>query len=65
MAQFQRLVKQHGSQAIKVALLVGSVLILVNQYHAIFSDEPFRIWSALVTYFVPFAVFLFGRRTEC
>jgi len=59
--QIQTLIKEHGIQACKVALLVGSVLIVINQFNALFGDEPFRWLPAVLTYLVPFCVFLWGR----
>jgi len=47
--------------ALKVALVVGSVLILINQYDAIFGEQSFRWLAALLTYCVPFIVFMAGR----
>jgi len=56
------------SKALKVALLVGSVLVVINQYEALFGDQVFRWLPALLTYCVPFCVFLAGqlsgRRTQ-
>jgi hypothetical protein len=48
--------------ALKVALVVGSILLLINQYDALFSDKEIRWVSALLTYCVPFTVFLLGQR---
>jgi len=64
MFQFQTLVRGHGLNAGKVALLVGTVLVIINQHNAIFGNETFRMLPALVTYFVPFIVFLLGKREE-
>ena len=48
--------------ALKVALVVGTILLLINQYDALFSDTEIRWFSALLTYCVPFVVFLLGRK---
>jgi hypothetical protein len=48
-------------KALKVALLVGSVLIVINQYEGVFGDQVFRWWPAFLTYCVPFCVFLAGQ----
>lgn len=48
--------------ALKVALVVGSILLLINQYDALFSDGEIRWIPALLTYCVPFTVFLLGQR---
>jgi hypothetical protein len=48
-------------RAIKVALVVGSILLVINQYDALFGDNDFRTLSACLTYCVPFCVFIFGQ----
>lgn len=48
-------------KSIKVALLVGSLLVLINQSGAILGDHEFRWIPALLTYCVPFCVFLAGQ----
>jgi hypothetical protein len=48
--------------ALKVALVVGTVLLLINQYDALFSTTELRWFPALLTYCVPFTVFLLGQR---
>ena len=48
--------------ALKVALVVGTILLLINQYDALFSDTEIRWFSAVLTYCVPFVVFLLGRK---
>ncbi len=53
----------HFRSALQVALLVGSVLLLINQYDALFGDQPLRWLPALLTYCVPFCVFLLGKRS--
>jgi len=47
--------------ALKVALVVGSLLVLINQYDAFFGEQHFRWLPAVLTYCVPFTVFLAGR----
>ncbi|MBL4798069.1 MAG: nitrate/nitrite transporter NrtS [Oleispira sp.] len=49
--------------ALKVALVVGTILLLINQYDAIFSSAQLRWLPAILTYCVPFAVFLLGQRS--
>ena len=48
-------------KALKVALFVGSVLVVINQYEALFGDQDFSWLPALLTYCVPFCVFLAGQ----
>jgi len=49
-------------QALKVALIVGCILLMINQYDALFGNQPFRWLPAILTYCVPFVVFLLGQR---
>lgn len=48
--------------ALKVALVVGTILLLINQYDALFSSAEMRWIPALLTYCVPFTVFILGQR---
>ena len=48
--------------ALKVAFVVGTVLLFINQYDAIFSSDELRWLPALLTYCVPFFVFLLGQK---
>lgn len=48
--------------ALKVALVVGTILLLINQYDALFFDAEIRWFPAALTYCVPFVVFLLGRK---
>lgn len=48
-------------QGIKTALIVGTLLLVINQYDAIFGSSELRWFSAVLTYCVPFAVFMFGK----
>ena len=47
-------------KALAVAILVGTILLVINQYDALFGDEALRVIPAILTYFVPFVVFLCG-----
>lgn len=42
--------------AIKVALVVGSILNVINQSHALFGDEQIDLFHFLLNYFVPYCV---------
>ena len=44
-----------------VAALVGTVLLLINQYDALMGNSELRIMPALLTYCVPFIVFIAGQ----
>jgi len=48
-------------QAISVALVVGSVLLIINQYDALFGHAPLKVLPAVLTYCVPFVVFIAGK----
>jgi len=47
-------------RAIVIALVVGTLLNIINQYDAIFADLPFNWLKACLTYCVPFSVSLFS-----
>jgi hypothetical protein len=49
--------------ALIVAAVVGSILLLINQFDALFGDSDFRVVPAVLTYCVPFVVFIVGRVT--
>jgi methyl-accepting chemotaxis protein len=51
-------------KALAVAILVGTVLLVINQYDALFGNEPIRMIPAILTYFVPFIVFLCGHLSK-
>lgn len=52
-------------RSLYVALIVGSVLTLINQYDAIPSlgDKPFSFLKALLSYCVPYCVATYGAAT--
>ncbi|MGH1370722.1 MAG: hypothetical protein ACRBBW_01715 [Cellvibrionaceae bacterium] len=43
---------------------MGTSLLLINQYDALFGDQPLRPLPALLTYCVPFVVFLYGNLSK-
>lgn len=43
-------------RALKLALIVGPILILINQWEAIQGLVPFSLWKALLTFLVPYCV---------
>ena len=43
-----------------VALLIGTVLNVINQGDALISGGELVLWKLLLTYFVPFAVASYG-----
>lgn len=60
----KKLTKKLVFKAIKVASIVGSVLLIINQYDALFGEAELRLASALLTYCVPFVVFLTGKLSK-
>lgn len=49
-------------RSIKVALVVGTILALINHFDAIFTGKltPTIIFQILLTYFVPYSVSTYG-----
>lgn len=45
---------------LKTAALVGTILLVINQYDALFGAQPFNWLKAILTYCVPFIVFNYG-----
>ena len=55
--QLAEIVERHTLvTALKVALVVGPLLILINQWDALFGNAPFSPWKAGLTLLVPFGV---------
>lgn len=48
-------------KAVKTALVVGSLITLINQYDALLTQEPFYPIRAIMSYCVPFFVFIYSR----
>jgi len=48
-------------KATKVSLVVGSVLMVINQYDALFGHGQLKVIPAVLTYCVPFVVFIAGK----
>ena len=49
------------TQAFKVSGMVGTLLLLINQWDGLFGDAEFRVIPAVLTYCVPFVVFIAGQ----
>ena len=43
-----------------VAIVVGTILNLINQGDALFGDKPVVIWKLLLTFVVPYCVSTYG-----
>jgi methyl-accepting chemotaxis protein len=53
--------KLNFKKAVVVAVIVGSILVLINQWQGLFTDVPLDPLKAVLTYLVPFCVFLSGQ----
>lgn len=53
--------KLNLKKAFFVALVVGSILVLINQWQGVFTDVPLDPLKMVLTYIVPFCVFLTGQ----
>jgi methyl-accepting chemotaxis protein len=42
-------------------MVVGTILLVINQYDALFGNTELRILPAVLTYCVPFMVFIAGK----
>jgi len=43
------------------AALVGTVLLIINQYDALMGNSELHVMPAILTYCVPFVVFIAGQ----
>lgn len=59
--QLLELFKRYYTQATRVALVVGSILLLINQHDALFGYQHIQWLPAVLTYCVPFFVFMLGK----
>ena len=59
--QLLDLFRRYHTQAAKVALVVGSILLLINQHDALFGYQDIQWLPAILTYCVPFCVFMLGK----
>ncbi len=57
---FVRVLRRRPRRSFYVALLVGTVLNLINQGDAIFGARPINWLKFVLTYFVPYAVCTYG-----
>ncbi len=55
------LCKQLIIKALMVSFVVGTILLIINQYDALFGGNELRIVPAVLTYCVPFMVFIAGK----
>ena len=51
-------------KGLKTAAVVGSILLVINQYDALFGEAPLKLIPAVLTYCVPLAVFLYGSASK-
>ncbi|MEO0916020.1 MAG: nitrate/nitrite transporter NrtS [Pseudomonadota bacterium] len=50
-------------RSLRVSVVVGTALNLINQPEALFGDAPLVMWKVLLTYMVPFLVATYGAIT--
>lgn len=50
-------------RSLVIALIVGSCLTLINQYHALLGQIAFNWYKACLTYCVPYLVSTYGAVT--
>jgi hypothetical protein len=48
------------ARSLRVALVVGTLLNLINQGDALFEAEPLNWWKLLLTFAMPYAVSTYG-----
>jgi len=48
-------------KGLTIAALVGTVLLIINQYDALMGEAELRVIPAILTYCVPFFVFIAGQ----
>ena len=48
-------------KALLVSLVVGSILMVINQFDALFGTAELKVVPAILTYIVPFLVFMAGQ----
>ena len=48
-------------RALVVSAIVGTVLLIINQHETLLGQAELRIVPALLTYCVPFVVFIVGQ----
>lgn len=53
--------KKMITKALTVSSLVGTLLLLINQFDGLFGEAEFRAIPAILTYCVPFVVFIAGQ----
>ena len=56
----KQLVKTLLPKALRTAAVVGSVLVLINQFEAVYGDESINGVKLGLTYLVPFMVYLYS-----
>ena len=49
-----------AKRSVMVAVIVGTILNVINQGHALAGEADFRLWTAMLTYCVPFFVSSYG-----
>ncbi|MCK0069620.1 nitrate/nitrite transporter NrtS [Kordiimonas laminariae] len=55
--------KKTVKRALKVALVVGTILVTINQWQALTGDVPLDIIKVILTYIVPYCVSSYSTAT--
>ena len=50
-------------KALVTACIIGTLLLIINQYDAIFGAAELRVIPAILTYCVPLFVFILGQKS--
>lgn len=48
--------KKTRKRAVKVASVVGTILVLINQWQAVFGEDKLDLIKLMLTYMVPYCV---------
>jgi hypothetical protein len=58
MSEFVRMAMERSVvvRSLKVSALVGTILVIINQFDAVFGEESFNWIKIVLTYMVPYCV---------
>jgi hypothetical protein len=52
--------KRFVPQALRTSVIVGSILVSINQFEAVYDDAPLNWFKLILTYLVPFLVYVYS-----
>ena len=52
-------------RSLLVSIIVGTILVAINQGDVILAGSPLVIWKVVLTYIVPFCVATYGAYSAC